>query len=203
MKCTNCGYELKKPHLKTCPLCGQKVDPMATVTEEEDLAIPGQTVREPEPAGDSIALVVDTPAHVEKEAVIITNVEAEEPSENRSEDLDAAVCQHEVDMARRVDVRTKSEQMQPVYTNPVYTAPAHEYRPPVSHQPQPEITPEDPDQYMENGSYQPYPEDIDNQGNVDSTEVNQSGSTGFTLMVIAVAAIAGLLLGVILYLTIG
>ena len=27
MKCKNCGYEIKKPNLRTCPLCGRHIEP--------------------------------------------------------------------------------------------------------------------------------------------------------------------------------
>lgn len=27
MKCKNCGYEIKKPYLRTCPLCGRHIEP--------------------------------------------------------------------------------------------------------------------------------------------------------------------------------
>lgn len=193
MKCVNCGYELAKPNIKKCPLCGHRVN-QEEVSSEDGRASSGQAPVEAGSAEETITggpalREVKQPRDTETESVETSPVSTEEtlrqekvvypenpPAPDSTphpasmgEDLDGM----KVSDARHVDHSTLGGKI-----------------------------PEDPDQYLENGSYQPYPDEVEGDADHTGEPIRPTGGQSATWVVSIAAAIAGLLLGVFLYLII-
>lgn len=193
MKCVNCGYELAKPNIKNCPLCGHRVNP-GEVLPEDGLASSGKKTVEPASTDEALAESpapwdVEPPHDAERESVEANPVSTADTSRQEK------VAFHENppacdDAPASTNAGAAEESLK------------HSDSRQVSHHPQEEIIPEDPDQYLENGSYQPYPDDAEDDADYADEQTNPSGGQSATWLIYMVAAIAGLLLGVALYLII-
>lgn len=180
MKCNNCGYEIEKPNLKTCPLCGNRIIPVTQSPEdktvdEERLTVPPQS---------SPSIDYETEETVE--------LEIADKEELTFEETD-----------------TYPEQQPVVPEPPVISRQAPAPRPvippapPVNIYQEERIIPEDPDEYLENGTYQPYPDEAEDDNSYGDGSYPPTGEKGSSSWIaIVIAALAGLLIGSLLYFSI-
>lgn len=196
MKCNNCGYEIEKPNLKSCPLCGNRIIPAAQssddkILSEEQVVVPPQ----PSPMRESEPNDHFQPEICDEEELIL-------------EESDVYPVQEPV-LPEPPVIERQSPAPDPV-TTPVYNAPVVQAPEPVI-PPSPQvnssyderITPEDPDEYLENGSYQPYPDEVEDDTSYgDGSYPREDEKSSSSWLGIVIAAIAGLLIGSLLYFSI-
>lgn len=205
MKCSNCGYELARPNIKTCPLCGHRITPVETVeTEEKDSPLqspleesanPGETVVA-EPENNDIDLPSDEKISVNQDFATADNGHTNFHDSYSHETMES----HD----ELPDISGESNNVQTVYERSDNASPSIEPSvvPPVYNKPRSSARAENPEEYLDNGSYQPYPEDIDESGNYENRSMESSGSQASAWAVTALAAIAGLLLGAVLFIAV-
>ncbi len=192
MKCNNCGYEIEKPNLKTCPLCGCRITPAAQPSEtpaeeEERVTVPPQTsLLDEEESGETFELeIADDGEFSFEESSVYPGQQPVEP--------EAPAMQRQ------------TPEPSPGYSapEPPTAEPVYPVRPSVNQSQESRIIPEDPDQYLENGSYQPYPDEPEDETGYDDLSSPQSSekSSGSWVAIVA-AAIGGLLIGSLLYFSI-
>ncbi len=193
MKCGNCGYEIVKPNLKTCPLCGYKLAPGDTLSEEGH-GLSEQTSVETVPHGNvETELPVTRDVQPRRDVDTVSGETSSAPSHDTPRHENAASYDNPPvpdDTVCRVPPMAKNNSVE---------CPAPQ---PDNHYPQKDVTPEDPDQYVENGSYQPYTDEVE-EGGYDDDRVKQPESRSSVWVIPLGAAIAGLIIGSILYFVMG
>lgn len=198
MKCNTCGYEFDKPNLKSCPLCGSRIIPGVTASERSAESVVRPMDSSPSPS----------PALTESETIDFDVSDQQEVIAGDTYTPASAPVLPVNPEPPAADPRPEPVKPTPA---PVYTAPSAPQPQPTKPAPvtatardlQARVEPEDPDQYVESGSYQPYPDD---EGETEDSGYpypqpgdNKSGSW----MAIVIAAVAGLLIGALLYSAIG
>lgn len=194
MKCLNCGYEFDKPNLKSCPLCGFRIIPG---TQSPD----NKTVNEERPTVSPQSSSIDN----ETEGTVDLQIPDEELTFEESEVyIEPQPVIPEPPVISRQDSAT--EPVAPtVYTGqPVASPdPVSSRAPKVNKHREERITPEDPDEYLENGSYQPYPDETKDDTSYDDDLYSRQGEKNSSSWVaIVIAAIGGVLIGSLLYFSI-
>lgn len=198
MKCKNCGYEFDKPNLKSCPLCGFKIIPGAQA-EEDKAVIEERPTFPTEPSFPNGSTAGDS-------------VEIEIPDRKETIVREAAIYSAPEPVVPEPPVIPKEPEPVAPAPEPVYVAPPVREPKTVKASSEPRrvpeetVTAEDPDEYVENGSYQPYPdeeEEGDETSYDDPTYQPTADKKSGTWIAVTIAAIAGLLIGSILYLLLG
>lgn len=201
MKCPNCGYEIDKPNKKSCPLCGHRI------TREELLATPSvesipQEVLEPIVEKDDCdAYQPPVSQSAEAHPVMAQCPRCSEliPEENNF--CPYCGCNMRQSMVPELSEAVDVPQM--VEDSPVVSEPDEEsdgvasdyydavVEPKASDD---NIREENWDEYIDNGSYIPY------EGEEEGIEEESPKETGpASWLIIGIAAIAGVLLGALLY----
>lgn len=198
MKCKNCGYEFDKPNLKSCPLCGAKIIPGAQV-EEDKAAIEERPTFPPEPTSRN-------------ENSTEESVEFEIPDRRETIVREAAIHPVPEPVMPAPPVIPKEPEPVAPAPEPVYVAPPVREPKTVKASsearrvPEETVMAEDPDEYVENGSYQPYPDEEEEGDETyydDPTYQPTADKKSGTWIAVTIAAIAGLLIGSILYFLLG
>lgn len=180
MKCNNCGYEIEKPNLKSCPLCGNKIT--HGVQSPDD-----KTVDE-----ERMAVQTQSSSLIENETEGTVDLEISDEEELKFEETDT----YPEPQPLRPEPPVISRQ--PIAPEPIRT-PVH----PANIYQEERITPEDPDEYLENGTYQPYPDEAEDETFYgDSSYPRPREKSSSSWVAIVVAAIVGILLGSLLYFSI-
>ncbi|MDE6279881.1 MAG: hypothetical protein K2M05_07890 [Paramuribaculum sp.] len=193
MKCNNCGYEIEKPNLKTCPLCGNRIIAGAQSSDDKTVSEEPVTVPPQSPALEESETTAPTKPEIYDEEELILEVE----------ESDVYPAQEPV-LSEPPVVERQSPAPDPV-TPPIYNAPVAQAPEPVTIPTtyDERITPEDPDEYLENGSYQPYPDEADDESSYDDGSYPQGGEkSSSSWIAIVIAALGGLLIGSLLYFSI-
>lgn len=195
MKCNNCGYEFDKPNLRSCPLCGEKIIPGVQMDEEKQEVEELPSIPSATSSVNDIAVekIVEITGHQEIPATEVSNDPAPQ----------FAVQEHSESAMQPQERESTSEQ--------VNVAPAVKIVKPVNvfvaaeEEETERVIPEDPDEYVENGSYQPYPdEEAEGQAEYEeNTYRKNAGKSSNLWIATAIAAVVGIMIGVLLYLAIG
>lgn len=197
MKCPNCGYEIDKPNKKSCPLCGHRI------TREELLATPSvESI--PDPIDERADCDIEQPSvsqSVEASPVMTRCPRCSEliPEENNFCPYCGCNMRQSIvpELSEAVDVP------QMVEDSPMVSTPNEESDDVASAYYDDAVEPEASDdnireenwdEYIDNGSYIPY------EGEEEDIEEESPKETGpASWLIIGIAAIAGVLLGALLY----
>ncbi len=172
MKCGYCGYEIARPNVKICPLCGNYVTQKGADEELDSKNLP--EADNPEKRD-----LIEDP--------ILTDNESFLGNSNNIEDTKSSY----VEVGDTPDLINEKINNQPVETTG--NLQAEEY----VQQNNRNLTPEDSDEYLENGTYQPYSyeEEDEEKGQQDIPAERKE----LTLVMSLLAVIIGLLMGMIAY----
>ncbi len=217
MKCSNCGYEIDKPNLKTCPLCGYKI------VRKVQVETPLPEIAEPKigtlPSDQTVVANVDQSSSIQKDEPKMTPQEpvspltVECPGCHLRIPVDSNFCPHcGYDMHSPQEDNNKPEETSEPQEEPIQQPePEIEPEPVYINEEEPEeqtptSTPEnyrveeDVDEYIENGSYQPYPDEEEDKKDDDIDDDNtQDKTSSNSWIIITVVAILSVAIGAILY----
>ena len=217
MKCSNCGYEIDKPNLKTCPLCGYKI------VRKVQVETPSPDTTEPKietlPLDQTVVANVDPSFSIQKEEPKITPQEpvapltVECPGCHLRIPVESNFCPHcGYNMYSKQDDNSKPEETFEPQTEPIQQSELEIESEPIyidKEDPDEQLVPstpenyrveEDADEYIENGSYQPYPDEEKEKQEDDIEDENtHDGSTSTSWITITIVAIISVLLGAVLY----
>lgn len=205
MKCQNCGYEIARTNIKTCPCCGNKIIPVENELEEnspaEEIVLTEKVTVEQEIPFESLRSV-ETPDPVEPQATSAPRVQNEYraqpeprvPREPRVEDTFVMDINSRGDM----EITTTGSHGYNADAETSYTHDTPQSSPQFTEKEELPLMREEEDEYLENGSFQPYPDEIEEEPGYEPESEKSSGGS-LTWVITIVAALVGLLLGCLLY----
>lgn len=219
MKCPNCGFEIEKPNVKTCPCCGLKITRVEVVPDEGavPLETPSTAAHQDEmpsnkpsdihvqPASQQLPepVMVECPmcrTQVPEDTNFCPNCGNNMHARVEQEHFDSSTISDAPDYATSEALRTNQEpEATEEYDAPSVSTPVVEQEKPTTPSRIDNYRAEDTDQYVENGAYIPDEPEEDANDEPEDTPQKQETSSIPPSIIFIVTAIVSIALGVGLY----
>ena len=210
MKCPNCGYEIEKPNMKTCPVCGHKLNRKVQIEPQspsmaqskEEAILSEEDPQEEMTLSSQQEEVSQNVSQVTSESKLV-----ECPNCHRGVQEESNFCPHcgcnmhslsriieeqepiiEKQMEESTQFDTSAEPASSFYND-------EDSEQPLDESPSESTLNDNDEEYIENGSYQPYHEEEEVNQEEEAQKTDKSGSSWIAIIVTAIISV---LLGALL-----